>query len=102
VASPETYAGIPREKIYWQPTIGPECRPAECAHECLAWCPQGVYELADDGHLVVAHPLACTVGDISCSMRCPFEAIHFPSQRALRESLRSLRRELDANKESYA
>jgi len=98
MATSTSYAGIPRERIPWYPTIVVErCRYSECAHECLAACPQGVYARDDQGRVTVAHPYACTVGDISCSVQCPFEAIRFPSQRELRQLLRSLRQQLGAD-----
>lgn len=92
--SQKTYAGIPRERIAWYPTIDPErCRPGECLLNCMAACPQHVYDRAADGKVVVARPYDCTVGDISCSIQCPFEAIGFPSQRELRRMLKALREE---------
>ena len=91
----ETYAGIPRERIAWYPTIdATRCRSGECQLNCIAACPKGVYERAADGKVIVARPYTCTVGDISCSMQCPFEAITFPSQRDLRRMLKALREEL--------
>jgi NAD-dependent dihydropyrimidine dehydrogenase PreA subunit len=89
------YAGLPRERIPWYPTIVAEhCRPTECGLACIAACPQNVYEHQADGRVMVARPLACTVGDISCSFQCPFDAIRFPSQRELRRTLKALRQEL--------
>lgn len=93
----ETYAGIPRERIAWYPTIDEgRCRPTECQLNCIAACPKHVYGRADDGRVIVAQPYVCTVGDISCSMQCPFDAIRFPSQRDLRRMLKALREELGA------
>ncbi len=94
----EEYAGLPRERIAWYPTIdAARCRPAECQLNCISWCPKNVYERTDDGQVIVAQPYACTVGDISCSMQCPFDAIRFPSQRDLRRMLRALRDELGSS-----
>ncbi len=91
----DAYAGIPRERIPWYPTIDAErCRPGECALNCVAWCQKGVYAREAEGRVVVAQPYACTVGDISCSLQCPFDAIRFPSQRELRRTLKALREEL--------
>ena len=98
MATSGSYAGIPRERIPWYPTIVVErCRYEACAHECVTACSQGVYALDKEGRVLVAHPYACTVGDISCSVQCPFEAIQFPSQRELRQLLRSLRQQLAAD-----
>jgi len=93
--SAEAYAGIPRERIGWYPTIDAQrCRPGECELNCISWCQKAVYAQEADGRVVVALPYACTVGDISCSMQCPFEAINFPSQRDLRRMLKEARQEL--------
>mgnify|MGYP005860227389 CR=1 FL=1 len=93
--SGETYAGLPRERIPWYPTIDAErCRPGECQLQCIAACPQHVYDRAEGGRVIVARPYDCTVGDISCSFQCPFDAISFPSQRELRRILKALRQEL--------
>lgn len=92
----DAYAGIPRERIPWYPTIDAErCRPDACALNCISWCQKDVYAREASGRVVVARPYACTVGDISCSMQCPFDAIAFPSQRELRRTLRALRQEID-------
>jgi len=77
------YAGLPRERIPWYPTIdATRCRPDACGLACIGACPQKVYEHEANGRVIVARPFACTVGDISCSFQCPFDAISFPSQRA--------------------
>jgi len=87
-----SYAGVPRERIAWYPTIdAARCHPDQCQLNCMAWCQKGVYARDDSGRVVVARPLACTVGDISCSFQCPLDAISFPSKRALREMLQRAR-----------
>lgn len=95
-AKNDAYAGIPRDRIAWYPTIDAErCRPAECQQACVGVCPKHVYDVDADGNVLVARPLDCTVGDISCSMQCPFDAISFPSQRELRRALKALRAGLE-------
>jgi len=92
----DEYAGLPRERIAWFPTIDPgRCRPDRCELNCIAWCQEQVYEKQDDGQVVVARPLACNVGDISCSYQCPMDAISFPSKRELREMLQQVRQGLE-------
>ena len=91
----EAYAGIPRECIAWYPTIDPRlCQPDRCQLNCISWCPQHVYARGEGGRVTVARPLACTVGDVSCSFQCPFEAISFPNKRDLRRMLAEARRGL--------
>ena len=90
------YAGIPRERIPWYPTIDAgRCDTQKCELNCIAACPKKVYARQADGQVVVAFPYTCTVGDISCSVQCPFDAISFPSQRDLRRLLRELRQNAD-------
>lgn len=94
----DAYTGIPRERIPWFPTIDvARCQSEACQQECIAACPQGVYRREADGRVIVARPMSCTVGDISCSFQCPLDAIRFPSQRDLRRMLRQLRQELGAS-----
>ena len=90
------YAGIPRERIAWYPTIDSQrCQPERCQLNCVAWCQEHVYERQEDGRVVVARPFDCNVGDVSCSFQCPFDAISFPSKRELRAMLQEARRQLD-------
>ena len=88
----DSYAGIPRERIAWYPTIDAErCHPEQCQLNCMAACPQHVYDRAENGKVIVARPYACTVGDISCSFQCPLEAISSPSKRDPRRMLEEAR-----------
>jgi NAD-dependent dihydropyrimidine dehydrogenase PreA subunit len=90
------YAGVPREKIDWFPTINPDlCKPDACQKQCVRACPRNIYERTEQGAVVVARPYECTVGDISCSFACPFEAISFPSRQALKKMLEDARKNLD-------
>lgn len=90
------YAGIPRERIAWFPTIdAARCQPARCELNCISWCQEGVYAQQEDGTVIVARPYACNVGDVSCSFQCPFDAINFPNKRALRQMLKAARAEME-------
>ena len=91
----EQYAGIPREKIDWFPTINPElCKPASCKQECIGACPRNIYERTTEEKVIVAYPYECTVGDISCSYQCPLNAISFPSREELKQMLNKARENL--------
>ena len=88
----EYYAGVPREKIDWFPTIDSEkCKPVSCQKECVRACPRNIYEQTEQGTVIVARPYECTVGDISCSFACPFEAISFPNREQLKQMLSKAR-----------
>jgi NAD-dependent dihydropyrimidine dehydrogenase PreA subunit len=88
----EQYGGVPRALIDWFPTIDSKlCQPSICHQECIPACPRNIFERAEDGSVIVARPYECTVGDISCSFACPFEAISFPSRSELKEMLSKAR-----------
>lgn len=84
------YAGIPRERIPWYPTIIAE-RCTKCG-VCVSFCHQGVYADADDGP-EVRNPFKCIVGCTGCASKCPAGAISFPTLMELRDALVRLRKE---------
>jgi len=75
------YAGYPREKIQWYPTIDHE-KCVECGI-CMN-CGAKVYKWTEDGP-VVDQPYKCTVGCTTCATLCQGNAITFPDKKALRE-----------------
>lgn len=91
----EFYAGVPRESIDWYPIINLElCKPETCHQECIRACPRNIFERINLGNVIVARPFECTVGDISCSFQCPFQAISFPSREELKQMLMKARESL--------
>lgn len=75
------FAGIPREKIHWYPTIDP-AKCVECGI-CMN-CGAKVYKWTEDGP-VVDKPYKCTVGCTTCATLCQGNAISFPDKKDLRE-----------------
>ena len=75
------FAGYPREKIQWYPTIDLE-KCVECGI-CMN-CGAKVYKWTEDGP-VVDKPYKCTVGCTTCATLCQGNAISFPDKKALRE-----------------
>lgn len=75
------FAGYPREKIQWYPTIDPE-KCVECGI-CMN-CGAKVYKWTEDGP-VVDQPYKCTVGCTTCATLCQGNAITFPDKKPLRE-----------------
>jgi len=75
------FAGYPREKIQWYPTIDLE-KCVECGI-CMN-CGAKVYKWTEDGP-VVDKPYKCTVGCTTCATLCRGNAISFPDKNALRE-----------------
>lgn len=75
------FAGYPREKIQWFPTIHYE-KCVECGI-CMN-CGAKVYKWTEDGP-VVDKPYNCTVGCTTCATLCQGNAITFPDKKGLRE-----------------
>lgn len=63
----------------WYPVID-YGRCNQCM-ECLDFCLFGVYDVDDDGHVVVESPDNCKKGCPACSRVCPENAIIFPMHR---------------------
>jgi len=85
-----TYMKIPREKIPWYPTIDPE-KCTNCG-SCMNFCSNEVFEQGEES-MKVARPLNCVVGCSACLKECPADALHFPDQQELIETLKKLRGE---------
>jgi len=75
------FAGYPREKIQWYPTINHE-KCVECGI-CMN-CGAKVYKWTENGP-VVDQPYKCTVGCTTCATLCQGNAITFPDKKPLRE-----------------
>ena len=75
------FAGYPRDKIEWYPTIN-EDKCVKCGM-CMN-CGQKVYKWTDDVP-VVANPYKCVVGCTTCATLCQGNAISFPDKESLRK-----------------
>ncbi len=75
------FAGYPREKIDWYPTIDKD-KCLKCGI-CMN-CGQKVYKWTKEG-AVVANPYKCVVGCTTCATLCMGNAISFPDKENLRE-----------------
>jgi len=74
---PAVWRGIPREEIEWNPTIEKELCIG-CGM-CILGCGANVYKFDfEENKPVVAAPLNCKVGCITCANTCPVHAISFP------------------------
>lgn len=82
-----TWKGIPREEIDWNPTIDAQ----ECVGcgMCVTSCGRDVFDYdAEESRAIVARPLQCMVGCLSCDTWCIHGAISFPDQRSIRRLIR--------------
>jgi len=76
--------GIPRGEIDWHPLVD-EDACIGCGM-CVTGCKRSVYRFDFEAKkAVVAEPLNCMVGCMTCSNTCLVDAIHFPSLDALEE-----------------
>jgi NAD-dependent dihydropyrimidine dehydrogenase PreA subunit len=90
---------IPRDKIPWFPTIDPDLCIGD--QDCVDFCKNNVLAYNENTFkVIVANPYNCVLGCDACATICPQEAIHFPSQADLRNTLRKLRSELPGSASS--
>lgn len=69
--------GVPREKIEWHPIVD-EDACIGCG-TCVTGCGRLVYRFDfESKKAVVADPLNCLVGCVTCANTCPTKAISFP------------------------
>ena len=105
VAKP-AWRGIPREEIDWHPMVEPELCIG-CGI-CVVGCGKEVYKFNYEKNVaVVANPLNCLVGCVTCENTCPQHAIGFPSLSYLhklikkRGAIQHSKKELASTKEKY-
>ena len=86
---------IPREKIPWFPTVDLELCTGD--QECFNFCKNDVFTWDEENaRPIVKNPYNCVVGCQACINVCPVEALSFPSKDELRETMKRLRAEMQA------
>lgn len=87
IGNTNTWHGIPRQEIQWQPTVVVD-RCIGCGL-CTTSCGRGVYAFDFDANRpVVIAPEMCMVGCTTCATLCPQDAIEFPSHGYIRQLIR--------------
>ena len=71
-----TEVGVKGDWVPWFPVI--DYSRCKSCRQCMEFCLFGVYELSDDGRVVVAHPRNCKNNCPACARICPEVAIIFP------------------------
>ena len=94
--SETTFMGVPRDKIYWAPTI--DYGKCNFCMECDKFCPHQVFERreGEERRLIVAHPNNCVVFCRACSKTCGPDALSFPDKAETTKLIKSLRQEANA------
>ena len=73
----QSWGGIPREKIPWNPTVD-EAKCTGC-RKCFEFCKHEVYAFDEETKKTkVVRPLECVIGCSSCKGLCETQAISFP------------------------
>ena len=88
----ETWHGIPRNKIFWYPTINYQ-KCISCG-KCMDYCKFGVYELAENEgkkKVVVKNKNSCIVLCTGCDGICPTGSIKHQSKKETRATIKALR-----------
>jgi NAD-dependent dihydropyrimidine dehydrogenase PreA subunit len=96
---PETWHGIPRNKIPWNPTI--DYKKCVNCGKCEDYCKLGVYKLEEkEGKKtsIVKNPNKCVVLCTGCDSICPSGAITHQSKKKTREIIKELRNTFPINK----
>ena len=101
-----SWHGIPREEIEWHPTVeGSLC--IGCGI-CVLGCGPGVFKFDYDANRpIVANPLNCKVGCVTCANTCPTHAISFPPLTYLHKQykpknvIKNSRKEVQEKKPQY-
>ena len=78
----QPWHGVPREQISWSPTI--EAELCNGCGMCVTSCGRAVFRYDYEKRMaVVAEPVQCMVGCVTCANTCPADAISFPPTSAL-------------------
>ncbi len=88
--SEETYEGIPREKIPWDPKIDYE-KCIACG-KCVDFCHMSTFkfEEVDGKKRTIVNPNRCVVFCRGCEDICPAEAIAHPSEEETQKTIEKL------------
>lgn len=99
--------GVPRDTIVWHPTVDPDlCMGCGV---CVLGCGPKVYRFDyTKNKSVVAEPLKCKVGCVTCANTCPTHAIGFPPLNTVHKIMKDAkviqhsRKEIEERREEFS
>ena len=96
--SEESYEGIPRVKIPWDPKI--DYKKCTTCGKCIDFCHTGAYrfEVQDGKKKTLVNPNKCIVFCRGCEDICPTGAITHPSEEVTIKIVKTLKRNLEGSK----
>jgi len=91
--SEETYEGIPREKIPWDPKI--DYQKCLSCGKCIDFCHMSTYkfEEKEGKKITTVNPSKCVVFCRGCEDICPTGAISHPSDEETRKAIERLKKD---------
>jgi NAD-dependent dihydropyrimidine dehydrogenase PreA subunit len=89
--SEETFEGIPRSKIPWNPKIDYE-KCVSCG-KCVDFCHMNAFKLEEKNGIrtTVVNPNLCVVFCRGCEDICPANAISHPTEEATKKIIKKLK-----------
>lgn len=95
----ETWHGIPRSKIPWNPTI--DYKKCVSCGKCVEYCTLGTFDFEEKNgnkRPVVKNPNNCVVLCTGCDGICSAHAIRHQSKKETREIIKNLRKNYQIQK----
>jgi NAD-dependent dihydropyrimidine dehydrogenase PreA subunit len=87
--SQETFEGIPRNEIIWNPTI--DYQKCTTCKKCVEFCKRGVFAYQENPKkAIVKNPTSCKVYCKNCQKQCPNAAITHPSEEETKKYIEQI------------
>jgi len=92
----ETYEGVPRNKIPWDPKI--DCEKCISCGKCIDFCHASAFKFVEKNgeKRTVVNPNSCVVFCKGCEDICPAGAITHPSEQETQKIIAKLKQSVNA------